>query len=147
MDENALSNSQNYSSLSHNYTRDLPDSYQAVNNIFFNSIQPRLGIEKWVFFSFEEFWQFFSYANKSNAHQFFVTKRLLILETNDRVMSDEKWTQSYKMMTTSALYHLNPIFDGIQLKNAVQHSLESFNKTKVITVHWMFKVLAIKLTP
>jgi hypothetical protein len=53
------------------------------------------------------------------------------METNDRVMSDEKWFQTYQMMTTNALYKLNSTFDGLQLKAVVEHSLEAFNKTHV----------------
>ena len=46
-DENQIvSGSQEYVSLSHNYTRDLAESYQAVNDIFIGSIQPRLGEDR-----------------------------------------------------------------------------------------------------
>lgn len=53
------------------------------------------------------------------------------MEANDRVMSEEKWFQTYQMMTTNALYKLNSTFDGLQLKTIIQQSLEAFNKTNV----------------
>lgn len=53
------------------------------------------------------------------------------MEVNERVMSDERWAQTFQMMTTSALYKLNPVFTGLELRTAIQSSLESFNKTKV----------------
>lgn len=46
-DEPQLNSSQDYSSLSHNYTRDLAESYQTVVNIFMGATaQPRNGQEK-----------------------------------------------------------------------------------------------------
>lgn len=101
-DESQLSSSQEYVFHSHNNTRDLTESYQAVNDIFFGAIQPRLNAD-----------------------------RVLLMEANDRVMSDEKWFQTYHMMTTNALYKLNSTFDGLQLKAVVEQSLEAFNKTHV----------------
>ena len=59
---------------------------------------------------------------------------MLLLETNDRVMGDERWSQTYNLMTTSTLYKLDSTFNGLQLKTVVQQSLESFNKTKVLNL-------------
>lgn len=42
-DENQWSTSQDYAFNSHNNSRDLAESYQAVNDIFIGTIQPRLG--------------------------------------------------------------------------------------------------------
>lgn len=58
-----------------------------------------------------------------------------MMETNDRIMADERWTQTFPTMTTSALYKLNPVFSGVDLRTAVQSSIESFNKTKVFWFH------------
>lgn len=44
---NQMTYSTGYDSLSHNYTRDLPESYQAVNTIFINSVGPKLGLDKY----------------------------------------------------------------------------------------------------
>lgn len=123
--EPQLSSSQDYSSLSHNYTRDLADSYQTVVNIFTGAMQPRNGQEKWL--------PFISLIAIGYKKLTFINGivRLLIIESNDRVMSDERWTQPYKMMTTSALYKLSQNFNGLQLKTVVQQYIESFNKTNV----------------
>lgn len=48
-DESQLGNTQEYVSFSHNFTRDLPESYQAVNDIFSNIMQPRLGDDRYIF--------------------------------------------------------------------------------------------------
>nr|CAH0113779.1 unnamed protein product [Daphnia galeata] len=101
-DESQYSTSSDYAFNSHNMTRDLAESYQTVNDIFIGTIQPRLGGD-----------------------------RVLLMEANDRVMSEEKWFQTYQMMTTNALYKLNSTFDGLQLKAIIQQSLEAFNKTNV----------------
>lgn len=52
-DEPQLNNSQDYASLSHNYTRDLPESYQAILSIF-GGIQPKMNEERYLIRS-EEF--------------------------------------------------------------------------------------------
>lgn len=57
--------------------------------------------------------------------------RILLVEANERVMSDERWSQTYQSMTTNVLYKLNSTFDGLQLKALVNQSLEAFNKTRV----------------
>ena len=49
-------------------------------------------------------------------------------------MGDERWSQTYNLMTTSTLYKLDSTFNGLQLKTVVQQSLESFNKTKVLNL-------------
>ncbi|KAK4008132.1 hypothetical protein OUZ56_013285 [Daphnia magna] len=100
-DESQLGNTQDYASFSHNFTRDLPESYQAINDIFASIMMPRLGEE-----------------------------RILLVEANERVMSDERWSQTYQSMTTNVLYKLNSTFDGLQLKALVNQSLEAFNKTR-----------------
>jgi len=45
-DESQFSSSQDYVFNSHNNTRDLTESYQAVNDIFFGAIQPRLNADR-----------------------------------------------------------------------------------------------------
>lgn len=45
-DESQLGNTQDYASFSHNFTRDLPESYQAINDIFASIMMPRLGEER-----------------------------------------------------------------------------------------------------
>lgn len=54
-----------------------------------------------------------------------------MIEANERVLSEEKWAQTYQTMTTNTLYKLNSTFNGIQLKAVIDQTIQSFNSTKV----------------
>jgi hypothetical protein len=56
------------------------------------------------------------------------------MEANERVMADDQFSQMYPIMCTNILYRLNPMFDGPQLKTAVQQAIETFNRTRVCIV-------------
>lgn len=51
-------------------------------------------------------------------------------------MDDDQLSQTYQIMSTNVLYSLNPIFDGPELKTAVQRAIEKFNRTQVCHIMW-----------
>ena len=60
--------------------------------------------------------------------------RILLMDATERIMSDDQFSQMYQIMSTNVLYSLNPIFDGPQLKAAVQQAIENFNRTQVCRI-------------
>lgn len=54
-----------------------------------------------------------------------------MVDSNDRLMGEEQWTQMFQLVTSNALYQLSADFNGLQLKLAIQQVLETFNKTRV----------------
>lgn len=124
-DETQLSNSDDYASLSHNFTRDMAESYQAINSIFLSAIGPRLGVDKYtstcttVPAAYETI--FISIKN-----------RILLIEGNERVFSDERAGETYQLVTTKHLYKLKNMFTGTDLRDAVQQTIEACNKSQVL---------------
>jgi len=97
--------SDDYLSLSHNYTRDLSESFQVVGQIFSAVIAEQTLDQN--------------------------QEKILMVAAGDRLMSDGSFMQMYKMGTTDALNRLESIFTGVQLKTAIEQVLSTFNHTQV----------------
>ncbi len=59
------------------------------------------------------------------------SRRILMVKSNDQVLNDDRASQLYQLVTTKVLYNLKPTFSGNDVKDVVQQTLESFNKSRV----------------
>jgi len=105
----APATSNGYDSLSHNYTRDLSESYQVLSQIFVDVINQQ--------------------TIDSDQQQ------ILMVGASDRLMTlGDAQSQMYQLVSTDALNRLEPIFDGLQLKMSIEKVINSFDNTKMTPV-------------
>ena len=62
---------------------------------------------------------------------FFFYYRILLIEANDQIFSDIQAAKNYQLVTTRLLYKMTNTFSGIELRDAVQQTIDAFNRSQV----------------
>ena len=121
---NAGISPEDYLHYSHNMTRDLAESYQIIQDIFVSPIQES------------------STEKKMCVRTYFLDKilmlkfafcRVLMGDFSNRMISENNF-QTHQLLASNTLYRLRPGFNGIELKSAVEQTLNDYRKTQICPV-------------
>lgn len=101
-DDTLISPSSNdYASYTHNYTRDLSESFDIIGEIFVSTLN--------------------RYPSPNGE------KVVLMGELNEKLASDNKWLQMYQLLTSNGLYNLPSKFSGSELHIEIERMLNISN--------------------